>query len=267
MVEKTMLGLIRDQETPSEQLDLEYATLQHTTFPLLKSDPEPCRCAACGDQILERYYLLAVDKQWHVSCLKCSQCHLSLDSQLTCFEKDGHIYCKEDYYRRFAVKQCSRCHEGITANELVMKARHLVFHLGCFTCASCNKVLTTGDHFGISGDTVFCRQHYQLALRTDLRVADMSPTDMSPVSNMSSGADLSLGYGPGSQPNAAPLPFYNGTGAVQKGRPRKRSHQSTELDRCDQLVGKCTAIWETVAFWEHCNSILGKPLCLLYVGL
>ena len=30
MVEKTMLGLIRDQETPSEQLDLEYATLQHT---------------------------------------------------------------------------------------------------------------------------------------------------------------------------------------------------------------------------------------------
>ena len=169
--------------------------------------------------------------------------------------------------RRFAVKQCSRCHEGITANELVMKARHLVFHLGCFTCASCNKVLTTGDHFGISGDTVFCRQHYQLALRTDLRVADMSPTDMSPVSNMSSGADLLLGYAPGSQPNAAPLPFYNGTGAVQKGRPRKRSHQSTDLDRCDQLVGKCTALWETVAFWEHCRSILAKPLCLIYVGL
>ena len=147
--------------------------------------------------------------------------------------------------RRFAVKQCSRCREGITANELVMKARHLVFHLGCFTCSSCDKVLTTGDHFGISGDTVFCRQHYQLALRTDLRVADMSPSDMSPVANMSPGADMSLGYAPpGSHPNSAPLPFYNGTGAVQKGRPRKRSHQPTDLDRCDQLVGK----W-SVAFW------------------
>lgn len=156
--------------------------------------------------------------------------------------------------RRFAVKQCSRCREGITANELVMKARHLVFHLGCFTCSSCNNVLTTGDHFGISGDTVFCRQHYQLALRTDLRVADMSPTDMSPVSNTSPIADMSLGYVSGSHQNAAPLPFYNGTGTVQKGRPRKRSHQSSELDRCDQLIGK-----SSTAFWESC-CIIRTPL-------
>ena len=56
-------------------------------------------CAGCGCVIHDRYYLFAVDRQWHVHCLKCSQCKTPLDSELTCFSRDGHIYCKEDYYR------------------------------------------------------------------------------------------------------------------------------------------------------------------------
>lgn len=27
------------------------------------------------------------------------ECKLNLESELTCFSKDGSIYCKEDYYR------------------------------------------------------------------------------------------------------------------------------------------------------------------------
>ena len=60
---------------------------------------EPGLCAGCGGKIVERYYLLAVDKQWHANCLKCSCCNVTLDSELTCFAKDGQIFCKEDYYR------------------------------------------------------------------------------------------------------------------------------------------------------------------------
>lgn len=56
-------------------------------------------CAGCGGRIHDRFYLLAVDRQWHSSCLKCSECKLPLDSELTCFSRDGNIYCKEDYYR------------------------------------------------------------------------------------------------------------------------------------------------------------------------
>ena len=56
-------------------------------------------CAGCGTLIMDRYYLSAVDRQWHIHCLKCSQCKIALDSELTCFSREGHIYCKEDYYR------------------------------------------------------------------------------------------------------------------------------------------------------------------------
>ncbi|KAL7885168.1 hypothetical protein AOLI_G00079380 [Acnodon oligacanthus] len=75
-------------------------------------------CAGCGGRISDRYYLLAVDKQWHMRCLKCCECKLNLESELTCFSKDGSIYCKEDYYRRFSVQRCARCHLGISASEM-----------------------------------------------------------------------------------------------------------------------------------------------------
>lgn len=74
--------------------------------PLIHPQSMPCMtskrvalCAGCGRKIADRYYLLAVDKQWHMRCLKCSECKLHLESELTCFSKDGSIYCKEDYYR------------------------------------------------------------------------------------------------------------------------------------------------------------------------
>ena len=63
------------------------------------SPEKPALCAGCGGKISDRYYLLAVDKQWHMRCLKCCECKLNLESELTCFSKDGSIYCKEDYYR------------------------------------------------------------------------------------------------------------------------------------------------------------------------
>lgn len=68
------------------------------TMPSISGD-RPALCAGCGGKISDRYYLLAVDKQWHMRCLKCCECKLALESELTCFAKDGSIYCKEDYYR------------------------------------------------------------------------------------------------------------------------------------------------------------------------
>ena len=62
-------------------------------------EAEVSTCHGCGGKIVDRYYLLAVEKPWHVNCLKCADCQLSLDSELTCFAKDGNIYCKDDYYR------------------------------------------------------------------------------------------------------------------------------------------------------------------------
>lgn len=59
--------------------------------------------------------------------------------------------------RLFAVSRCSRCRAGIFATELVMRARDLVYHVACFTCASCGTPLNKGDHFGQRDGLVYCR--------------------------------------------------------------------------------------------------------------
>lgn len=57
----------------------------------------------------------------------------------------------------FAVTRCGRCHAGISANELVMRARDLVYHLHCFSCTSCGVPLSKGDHFGMREGLIYCR--------------------------------------------------------------------------------------------------------------
>ncbi|XP_067867981.1 LIM/homeobox protein Lhx2-like isoform X2 [Heterodontus francisci] len=184
---------------------------RETTMPSISSE-RPALCAGCGGKISDRYYLLAVDKQWHMRCLKCCECKLALESELTCFAKDGSIYCKEDYYRRFSVQRCARCHLGISASEMVMRARDLVYHLNCFTCTTCNKMLATGDHFGMKDSLVYCRIHFETLIQGEFQ-AHFNHTDV----GSKSGAALGL-------------PFYNGMGTVQKGRPRKRKSPGPAAD-------------------------------------
>lgn len=58
-------------------------------------------------------------------------------------------------------RKCHGCCQSIAPNELVMRARNLIFHLGCFKCLVCDRQLNTGDEFGLGKDgLVYCRMHY-----------------------------------------------------------------------------------------------------------
>ena len=67
--------------------------------PLSKSGEEVPLCAGCRLRIVDQFFLLAVEQKWHAACLKCVECGVQLDSQMSCFEKNGAILCKEDYLR------------------------------------------------------------------------------------------------------------------------------------------------------------------------
>ena len=43
-------------------------------------------------------------------------------------------------------RSCARCHVDINPTDLVMKARHCVFHVDCFKCATCDNSLRKGEH-------------------------------------------------------------------------------------------------------------------------
>ncbi|XP_026331887.1 LIM/homeobox protein Lhx2-like [Hyposmocoma kahamanoa] len=171
-----------------------------------EGSPAPDECAGCGGRIHDRFYLLALDRQWHGTCLRCCECRMPLDTEFSCFSRDGNIYCKDDYYRLFCVKRCARCGNGITANELVMRARELVYHLTCFTCVACGTLLSKGDVFGMRGGMVYCRPHYDSACMDEFCEDDMS--SIYRCQDLHSEGD-------------SPSQYYTGAPG-SKGRPRKR---------------------------------------------
>ena len=59
-------------------------------------------CAGCGLPIKDRHFLAlsTIGRNWHLSCLVCTDCRLPLDGELTCYTgSDGRIYCREDYFQ------------------------------------------------------------------------------------------------------------------------------------------------------------------------
>ena len=62
--------------------------------------------------------------------------------------------------RRFCSRLCTRCHLNIRQDEVILRAKHLIFHLDCFTCVTCHQHLHPGDEFGLKDESIFCRQHF-----------------------------------------------------------------------------------------------------------
>lgn len=64
------------------------------------------------------------------------------------------------FRRLFSSRRCARCGTGLSSSELVMRARDLVFHVGCFCCILCGIHLSAGDTAAVRGGRVFCSEHY-----------------------------------------------------------------------------------------------------------
>ncbi|XP_013784573.2 LIM/homeobox protein Lhx9-like [Limulus polyphemus] len=119
--------------------------------------------------------------------------------------------------RLFDVKRCARCQQGIFANELVMRAKDLVYHIHCFTCAWCNTVLTQGDYFGLKDNLVYCRTHYELLVQGESYL----PPDI--------GTNRTI-EGQSGESGQFHYSNYTSTGTVRKGRPRKRKSAGVEVN-------------------------------------
>uniref|UniRef100_A0A182NBJ8 LIM zinc-binding domain-containing protein n=1 Tax=Anopheles dirus TaxID=7168 RepID=A0A182NBJ8_9DIPT len=63
--------------------------------------------------------------------------------------------------KHFSVRRCARCGTGISASDLVMRAKDLIFHVNCFSCLICGQLLRGGDTAGIRDGRVFCGDHYE----------------------------------------------------------------------------------------------------------
>ncbi|MCJ8733999.1 hypothetical protein PDJAM_G00230390 [Pangasius djambal] len=75
----------------------------------------PSHCAGCKEEIKQGQSLLALEKQWHVSCFKCQTCGIVLTGEY--ISKDGIPYCESDYHAQFGIK-CETCSRYISGRVL-----------------------------------------------------------------------------------------------------------------------------------------------------
>ncbi|XP_017288523.1 actin-binding LIM protein 3 isoform X5 [Kryptolebias marmoratus] len=136
----------------------------------------PSHCAGCRAEIKQGQSLLALEKQWHVSCFRCQTCNMVLTGEY--ISKDGVPYCEADYHAQFGVK-CETCNRYISGRVLEAGGKH--YHPSCARCARCNTMFKEGEEMYLTGCEVWhplCKQAARAERR--LRHRRLSETSISP---------------------------------------------------------------------------------------
>ncbi|XP_069002218.1 actin-binding LIM protein 3-like isoform X7 [Embiotoca jacksoni] len=143
----------------------------------------PSYCAGCGEEIKQGQSLLALERQWHVSCFKCRTCGCALTGEY--ISKDGIPYCETDYHTQFGIR-CESCNRYISGRVLEAGGKH--YHPSCAKCARCHMMFLEGEEMYLTGSEVWhpmckeaARLERKLRLRRTSETASISPPGSSPL--------------------------------------------------------------------------------------
>ncbi|XP_050925076.1 LIM/homeobox protein Lhx9-like [Lates calcarifer] len=196
--------------------------------PTAVSIQEPMICAGCGEQVCDRFFLLAAGRVWHGACLRCSHCQCELQTHPSLYWRDGNIYCQQDYCRMFGGGQCARCFQPIPASALVMRSGELTFHPHCFSCQECDIKLMPGNLYCMQGQNLYCQSHYH-------GDGSVPPShDPQPKPHLTEGETQNQVSGEGEESVSSPEPRLDDRAAAG-GRTRRRTKRIRTCFRSEQL--------------------------------
>eukprot|EP01097_Dermamoeba_algensis_P005551 TRINITY_DN3525_c0_g8_i1.p1 TRINITY_DN3525_c0_g8~~TRINITY_DN3525_c0_g8_i1.p1 ORF type:complete len:303 (+),score=76.24 TRINITY_DN3525_c0_g8_i1:57-965(+) len=111
------------------------------------SGDRPPDCSKCGKPCPGKS-MTAGGKHFHYECFICQHCRKNCMSGYV--EKDGYVYCQEDYVALFSLK-CTGCLQAITNDHIVAEDRN--WHKKCFVCHKCRRPL---DEYVLVGAKFMC---------------------------------------------------------------------------------------------------------------
>ncbi|XP_013406826.1 LIM domain kinase 1 isoform X2 [Lingula anatina] len=126
-----------------------------------ESDDDDATCVMCYEKIHEERFLQALGGTWHSGCFRCSVCHGCLSNWY--FEKEGKLYCKEDYWAKFG-EACNKCLQVITGP--VMVAGDHKYHPECFKCTNCDVFIGDGETYALlERSKLYCGTCYSRVMK------------------------------------------------------------------------------------------------------
>ncbi|KAG8188427.1 hypothetical protein JTE90_007995 [Oedothorax gibbosus] len=113
----------------------------------VKNGPIHKICAGCNEELKEGQALIALEKEWHIWCFKCTACEAVLHGEY--MDKEGIPYCEKDYQKQFGVK-CNHCDRYIIGKVLRAGDNHH-FHPTCARCSKCGDPFGDGEEMYLQG--------------------------------------------------------------------------------------------------------------------
>lgn len=118
-------------------------------------------CAGCNGQISgDRPAVSALNRNWHLSCIKCAACGGGFEDGVffTSEDENGvmHAYCERDYLEIHAPR-CRGCTDII--KDTGLHACGSSWHTQCFVCTVCRDPFPESNYFEVDGRP-YCSNDY-----------------------------------------------------------------------------------------------------------
>lgn len=108
-------------------------------------------CAGCNQELKDGQALVALDKQYHIWCFKCTTCNVLLHGEYMGHE--GRPYCEKDYHERYGVK-CAYCQRFISG-KVLQAGDNNHFHPTCARCSKCGDPFGDGEEMYLQGAAIW----------------------------------------------------------------------------------------------------------------
>jgi len=108
-------------------------------------------CAGCRQELKDGQALVALDKQYHIWCFKCTACSVLLHGEYMGHE--GNPYCEKDYHEKYGVK-CAYCQRFISG-KVLQAGDNNHFHPTCARCTKCGDPFGDGEEMYLQGAAIW----------------------------------------------------------------------------------------------------------------
>lgn len=118
------------------------------------SKEDDITCASCFNGLQNEEFISALGQNYHIDCFRCSVCDHEMWNTNFYFEKNGLLFCKDDYWQKFG-EFCQQC-SNVVSGPIMICGDHR-FHPECFCCRVCKNVIGDGDSYAlIERSELFC---------------------------------------------------------------------------------------------------------------
>ncbi len=110
------------------------------------------KCQQCLKPIIQGKVIVFKENKYHPDCFRCGKCFQAIVESKFHMENDKP--CCNQCHEKYFSFECSKCRRSIIGEYTIYQGKH--FHINCFVCVKCHKVIREKDKFYDEQSGIVC---------------------------------------------------------------------------------------------------------------